>query len=128
MKEVWEQYKDTIYEVSNLGRVRSKKIRVKVNPIDKRDYITTRGGNIRKSYNKENGYKAVMLKIDDSKRSYLIHRLVAECFLPNPNNYRCVNHKDGDKTNNKVDNLEWCTHQENMIHAYKNGLIKKRRD
>lgn len=126
MKEVWRQYKDTIYEVSNLGRVRSKKIEIEVNPINKSDYITTRGGNMRKPYDKENGYKAVMLKIGDSKRSYLIHRLVAECFLPNPNNYRCVNHKDGNKTNNTVNNLEWCTHTENMIHAYKNGLIKKK--
>ena len=51
-------------------------------------------------------------------KGYLIHRLVAQAFLDNPNNYKTVNHKDGDKTNNNVNNLEWCSQLENNIHSF----------
>lgn len=60
----------------------------------------------------------------DIKNCY-IHRLVAEAFLENPNNYSEVNHKDGNTLNNAVDNLEWCTHYHNMHHALENGLIDR---
>lgn len=72
------------------------------------------------------GYKAVALRVFDGKKSiqkiYKIHRLVAYYFIPNPNNLPIVNHKDGDKTNNNIDNLEWCTVKENTVHAYKTQL------
>lgn len=65
--------------------------------------------------------------ISTSKRKdYKAHRLVAETFIPNPNNLPCVNHIDGNKRNNHVENLEWITYTENNLHAYKTGLTKSK--
>ena len=68
--------------------------------------------------------KSGYLNVKIDGRTYNIHRMVAEHFIQNPNIYPCINHKDGDKQNNHVDNLEWCTYSENLIHAYRNGLNK----
>ena len=67
------------------------------------------------------GYHEVIL----NGKQYRVHRLVSEAFIPNPNNLPCVNHKDGNKQNNSVDNLEWVTYSENTIHSFKTGLQKK---
>lgn len=56
---------------------------------------------------------------------FLCHRIIAEAFIPNPNNYPCINHIDGNKQNNNLNNLEWCTHQHNMKEAYRIGLNSK---
>lgn len=74
------------------------------------------------------GYPHVGLRVFNGETSiqklYKVHRLVAEYFIPNPNNYDIVNHKDGNKANPNKDNLEWSTYSENTIHAVKTGLIK----
>lgn len=73
---------------------------------------------------KDIGYKQVRLTNDYNKDSklFMIHRLVAEAFIDNPENKQTVNHKDGNKHNNNVDNLEWATYSENNQHAYDNNL------
>ena len=68
------------------------------------------------------GYLGVRIYKNLKGKTFKIHRLVAQAFIPNPNNLLQVNHIDGDKENNRVDNLEWCTCEENMKHSYKIGL------
>ena len=107
-----------VYQVSNCGRVRSL------------DHYDSNGvsmilykGRIRKQKRVAGGYLAVMLK----RKNYYVHRLVAEAFLPNPENKLQVNHLDEDKANNHVSNLEWCTSKENMNHHDLPKRIGKRK-
>ena len=73
------------------------------------------------------GYLRVNLSRENKRKNMLVHRIVAEAFVPNPNGKPEVNHINGDKTDNKAANLEWVTGSENMKHAYKNGLLKLER-
>lgn len=75
----------------------------------------------------ENGYKYYRLSKNNKKQMFYAHRLVAEAFLPNPNNLPVVNHIDGNKLNNNLNNLEWTTYSQNAEHAYQNNLIKPRK-
>lgn len=115
--EVWKPVKgyEDRYEVSNLGRVRSKDM---VLPCVANGVETTRvrHGVIRKPHKGHTGYDYVMLRDKEHTRNYRMHRLVAEAFVPNPDYLPEVNHKDEDKSNNRADNLEWCTSSYN--HRY----------
>lgn len=70
------------------------------------------------------GYARLILRINKVKVDFRIHRLVAEVYLENPNNYEQVNHKDGNKLNNHVSNLEWCSMSHNIRHAIDTGLMR----
>lgn len=86
--------------------------------IDTDGNIYNKNGSIKKYSLNRNGYCIVTFSIEGKLKSFGIHTLVAKQFIPNPNNLPQVNHKNGDKENNRVDNLEWCTAKENMRHAF----------
>ena len=69
-----------------------------------------------------NGYLRVQLTNDCGRKGMLVHRLIAIAFIPNPNNYELINHKDGNKLNNELSNLEWCDYKFNNNHALENKL------
>lgn len=81
--------------------------------------IIGRRGRPLKPWKSKGGYLIVQLNLDGVKKPHLVHRLVATKYLPNPDNLPQVNHKDGDKLNNSVENLEWCTQSENMKHSFR---------
>lgn len=120
MCEIWKNvaiqpYSD-YYMVSNLGNVKRIKECSKYNTSSKKLSILNQAVG---SW----GYKVVSLTVFGESKSFLVHRLVAITFLDNPLNKKQVNHIDGNKLNNCVDNLEWVTPSENIQHAYDSGLI-----
>ena len=105
--ETWKDISgyEGIYEVSDLGRVRSLVQRNRWKP------------GILKPGKTHGGYLQVLLCKDGKSKNMKVHRLVAEAFIPNPNNLETVNHKDEDKTNNSASNLEWMTRKDNTIYS-----------
>lgn len=122
MEEIWKDIPgyEGSYQVSDRGRVKSlKRVFLKRNNIpclvNEKILSPSYGGN---------GYPSVNLWRNKTYKTFLIHRLKAICFIPNPNNLTELNHKNGIKTDFSTANLEWCTHKENMMHAVREGLIK----
>ena len=106
-QEEWKYIKKSNeYEISTLGNIRRNKRNLKISdkPI----------------------YKIIRLKLDDRYKTYYIHRLVAETFIPNPENLHQINHKDENKQNNCVDNLEWCSAKYNSNYGHRNEKISKK--
>lgn len=107
-KEVWKPIKyNPKYSVSSHGRIRG--------------IYKTINGYLRKPQLDKDGYPRILLH-KDGQKLFGVHRLVAEAFLPKPEGKDQVNHKNGNKADNRVENLEWCTLSENRQHAFKTGL------
>lgn len=103
-----------VYQISNLGRVYSLKREVNQGKHGNKRSV---GGYILKTNDNGHGYLTVGLASCNTKKLCYVHRLVAEHFIPNGNGYNCVNHKDYDTHNNRVDNLEWCTQKQNIDYS-----------
>lgn len=108
--EIWKDIEgyEGIYQVSNLGRVKSIARKVKYSR-GNHSYYQYQQERLLSANQKSNGYLECSLYKDSKRTHKYIHRLVADAFIDNPNNLPVVNHIDEDKQNNKVDNLEWCT-------------------
>lgn len=106
LEEVWKDVEDYegLYWVSNLGRIKSK--RKILNPT-------------------ESEYLKVGLSKSGKQRTITVHRLVAKAFIENPHNYNFINHKDENKLNNNVNNLEWCTNKYNLNYGTRNEKVSK---
>lgn len=122
MEEIWKPISnfEGLYEVSNLGNVRS---------VDRIKTQWNRYQNVKVKYkgqllkkHKLRGYYAVNMWKNGKMYNKQIHRLVAQAFIPNQDNFPIVNHIDGNKTNNRVENLEWCSYSHNTKEAYRIGL------
>lgn len=107
MNEIWKDIKNfEDYQISNLGQIKCKRKLV----IDKNGNKRIRKEKIKKCYIDRYGYLCTTLWYNKvNSKHFLVHRLVAKAFIPNPDNLPCINHKDENKLNNCVDNLEWCT-------------------
>lgn len=93
------------FEVSECGVIRNAKTK-----------------HVKSQYISSTGYYMISVTCNGRSKPKRVHRIIAEVFIPNPDNKPDVNHKDGNKLNNSISNLEWVTHSENMKHAFKNGL------
>ena len=122
--EVWKDIEDYegSYQISSLGNVRS----LTRTRLSKGLSIAQIKGREMKQKTSRCGYKVIGFCSDAVKEHFSVHRLVALAFVANPENKPTVNHIDGNKNNNKMSNLEWATHTEQMVHASTNDLLETR--
>lgn len=106
MKEIWKKINGFNYYISSFGKVKNSKDKILA------------------GYYTKSGYYRINLTNNGVIKRYCIHKLVAEYFIPNPKNKKEVNHKDRNKHNNCIDNLEWCNRYENMQHLF-HGISKE---
>ena len=127
LKEEWKPIKnfEGLYEVSNLGRVKS--LGRTIQRFNGSCYVTVTYPPKFLKRTREEGYAQIKLSKNGKTNYFMLHRLVAEAFIENPNNKPEVNHKDGDKQNCCASNLCWCTKSENVQHAYDTGLHKTKK-
>lgn len=118
MEEIWQDIKgyEGIYQISNLGKIKS--IARDTSNVCKQTRL------LKPTKDRDRGYLIVTLCKNNKYKTVRVHRIVAETFIPNPENKSQVNHIDGNKLNNNVNNLEWCTASENIRHSWENGLSK----
>lgn len=115
MAEIWRDIPEYegLYQISNLGNIKSQ---------HSNRMSGQKPGKLLKVTLMKNGYMSLELRMGDTNKRHLVHRLIAEAFIPNPNNKPVVNHINGIKTDNRIQNLEWCTQSENIRHAIDTGL------
>lgn len=123
-KEIWKDVigYEGLYQVSNLGRVKSlPRFRKTIHSyISKEKILSPR------KVGKDREYLSVLLQANCVRRNFKIHRLVAAAFIPNPKGYKEINHKDENKGNNRVENLEWCSRSYNINYgSWKSQLVKR---
>lgn len=118
-QEIWKDIRgyEGLYQISNLGRVKSlerfRPNHAKIQKVEEK---------IKQARSDTQGYQCVDLYRNNTQKTIRVHRLVAEAFVENTDGKETVNHKDGDKTNNRVENLEWATAKEQNEHLYRNRL------
>lgn len=117
MKEIWKdifEY-EGLYQISNLGNVK----RLESKWVCSRGHTITRKEHLIKGTFDKDKYLMVHLSNKNKNKRISVHRLVAQAFIPNPNNLPQINHINGNKTDNRIENLEWCNSKENINHAIK---------
>lgn len=115
MEEIWKDIPEYegLYQISNLGNIKSQ---------HSNRMSGQRPGKLLKITLMKNGYMSLELRMGDTNKRHLVHRLIAEVFIPNPDKRPVVNHINGIKNDNRIENLEWCTQSENVRHAIDAGL------
>jgi len=122
MEEIWKDIKgyEGYYQISNLGNIKSLNRTIENKGAIGGKYKIK--GKSRSQSISKTGYYICTLCKNGKERTFKVHRLIAEAFIDNPNNLPIINHKDGNKLNNSIDNLEWCDYSYNNKEAYKQGL------
>ena len=125
-QEIWKNCigYENIYEVSNKGNIRTHKNKVTYTKKHGKRHWQQRI--LKQKLGQKNSFRVELWK-DGKHKTWLVHRLVAIAFIPNPENLATVNHKDGNRQNNCVENLEWLSLSDNIKHGFKNGLYKNQK-